>query len=78
MHVYSSQGTHQQLEEPEAGLVIAGLERIDEEEEEEAVEHEWVDRHGHVQGVREEAWQDAHTPQHAQEAGDLHTGRNKN
>lgn len=66
--------THQQLEEPEAGLVVASLEGVDEEEEEEAVQHERVGQHGDMQGVGEEARQDAHAPQHAQEACDLDTG----
>lgn len=37
-HPQSGSGSYQQLEEPEAGFVVARLEGVDEEKQEEAVE----------------------------------------
>lgn len=63
--------TDQQLEEPETGLVVAGLEGVDEEEHHEAVEDERVDLHGEVGVLRVQAGEDAEAPQNTQETGNL-------
>ena len=66
-------GADQQFEEPEAGLVVAGLQGVDEEEQHEAVQHQRVHLHGQQDVVRGrvQAGQDAGAPQHTQETSDL-------
>lgn len=65
-------GRYQKLEQPEAGLVIASLEGIDEEEEKQAIQGERISLHGYQDATTEEAGQQADTPQHTQQTCNLH------
>lgn len=67
-----SRWCYQQLEQPEAWLVIASLEGIDEEEEKQAVQGQRISLHGHQDAVAEEAGQQADAPQHTQQTCNLH------
>lgn len=63
---------YQKFEQPEAWLVVAGLEGIDEEEEKEAIQGQRISLHGYQDAIAEEAGQQADTPQHTQETCNLH------
>ena len=65
--------SYQEFEQPESGLVVARLERVDEKEEEEAVQSQRVCLHWYQDAVTEETGQQANTPQHTQQTCNLHT-----
>lgn len=55
---------YQEFEQPEARLIVAGLEGVYEKEEEKAVESQRVSLHRDQDAVTEETGQQADTPQH--------------
>lgn len=64
---------YQEFEQPEARLIVAGLEGVYEEEEEEAVESQRVGLHWDQDAVTEETGEQADTPQYPQQTCNLHS-----
>lgn len=63
---------YQEFEKPETWLIVARLERVDEEEKEEAVKSQRVSLHRDEDAIAEETGQQADAPQHSQQACNLY------